>query len=112
MRRIIISCVCVMVLQTLLLGGETEIEVLQGKVHGRTPQTEMVISAGQKGLVREGQEPIIAVNDPLVQQAIQMYDWIEEERKSGKPVENASVLVIALDDEQVVRFAILVEYIN
>ena len=91
MRCIIISCLFITILPVMLLSDETEIEVLQGKVRGRTPQTEMMISAGQKGLIKEGQEPIIAVNDPLVQQAIHMYRWIEEERKSGHSVEDATI---------------------
>jgi hypothetical protein len=96
----------------MLFGGETEVEVLQGKVRGRTPQTEMVISAGQKGLVRDGQNPIVAVKDPLVQEAIQMYRWIEEEKAAGNPVKNATIFVAALDEEQAVRSAILVAYSN
>ena len=110
MRRIIISCLFVTALSTMLFGGETEIEVIQGKVRGRTPQTEMVISAGQKGLVKEGQKPIVAVNDPLVQETVQLYRWVEEERKSGRSIENASIWAAALDEEQVLRTANLVEY--
>lgn len=110
MRRVIISCLLITVLQTVLKGGETEVEVLQGKVKGRTPQTEMVISAGQKGLLREGQKPIVAVNDPLVQETIQLYRWVEEEREFGKSVENASIWVAAIDEEQALRTANLVEY--
>ena len=112
MRRIMISCLSIAVLQTTLLGGETEVEVLQGKVRGRTPQTEMMISAGQKGLLKEGQEPIVAVNDPLVQEAIQMYRWVEEERKSGGFVGNTSIWVDALDEERAGRGAFLGEYTN
>lgn len=112
MRRVIVSCLIITIISTPLWGDETEIEVLQGKVRGRTGQTEMMISAGQKGLVREGQEPIVAVNEPLVQQAIQMYHWIEEERHSGKSMQDATVFVGALDDDQVVRLAALVESTN
>jgi len=112
MRRIIISCLFITVLQTIVLGGETEVEVLQGKVRGRTAQTVVTISAGQKGLVREGQKPIIAVNDPLVLKAIELYRWVEQERQAGHAVEEAEILVAAIDDEQVMRCASITEKIN
>ena len=112
MRLVIISCLLITVLQTVLMGGETEVEVLQGEVRGRTSQTEMIISAGKKVLLREGNEPIIAVNDPLVLKAIELYRWVEQERQAGHAVEDATILVAAIDDEQAVRFAILEEKIN
>jgi hypothetical protein len=112
MRRIIITCLLITVLQTVLIGGETEVEVLQGKVRGRTSQTEMIISAGKKVLLREGHQPIIAVNDPLVLKAIELYRWVEQERQAGHAVEDATILVAAIDDEQAVRFGILEEKIN
>jgi hypothetical protein len=99
-------------LETALLGGETEVEVLKGKVRGRTSQTELIISAGKEVLLREGHEPIIAVNDPLVLKAIELYRWVEQEKQAGHAVEDATILVAAIDDEQVVRFAILEEKIN
>ena len=112
MRCIIITCLIIIILPSALQGDETEIEVLQGKVRGRTPQTEMMISAGQKGLIKEGQEPIIAVNDPLVHKAIELYRWVEQERQAGHAVEETEIMVAALDDEQVMRVASLNEKIN
>jgi len=112
MRRIIISYLLITVLQTVLMGGETEVEVLQGKVMGRTSQTEMIISAGKKVLLREGHEPIIAVNDPLVLKAIELYRWVEQERQAGHAVEEAKIMVAAIDDEQALRTATLIERIN
>lgn len=112
MRSKICRCFFIVILSTSLWAGETEVEVLQGKVRGQTAQTGMVISAGQKGVIKEGQEPIIAVNDPLVQKAVELYRWVEEERQAGHAVDDASILVAAIDDEQVMRVASLQEKIN
>ncbi|MFC1763989.1 hypothetical protein ACFL6U_18180 [Planctomycetota bacterium] len=112
MYRILITCLLILILPTMLWAGETEIEVLQGTVHGHTQQTEMTIAAGKKVLLREGHEPIVAVNDPLVEKAIELYRWVEQERQAGYAEAEAEIVVFAIDDEQVMRSASITERIN
>jgi hypothetical protein len=64
-----------------LAESKTEVVVQRGTVKTQTEQGERVVNAGQKSVLAEGQKPLVAVNDPLVQEVIQMYRWVEETRR-------------------------------
>ena len=84
--------------------SKTEVVVQRGTVKTQTNQGERVVNAGQKSILTEGQKPLVAVNDPLVQDVIQMYRWAREEQLAGlHPVELVQIAVHALDEENLWR---------
>jgi hypothetical protein len=96
-----------------LAESKTEVVVQRGTVKTQTEQGERVVNAGQKSVLAEGQKPLVAVNDPLVQEVIQMYRWVEEEKRAGlRPVETVHVAVQSLDEFNLWRYSSLNEWTN
>lgn len=93
--------------------SKTEVVVKRGEVKTQTAQGERIVNAGQKGILSEGQKPLVAVNDPLVEQVIQMYRWAREEQLSGlHPVELIQIGVHGLDEANLWRSSGLTEWVN
>lgn len=107
------SMLFVLLLQFVCLAAETEVQVLKGTVRAVTPTEQVDISVGQKGVLGEGQKSIVTVNDPLVQQVIEMYRWVQEEQQAGlHPIDAVHVAVQSLDEEDVWQYAALAEWTN
>ena len=100
-------------LQAVGWTAETEVQVLKGKVRAKTPDQQVDIAVGQKGVLAEGQKPLVMVNDPIVQQVIEMYRWAEAEKKAGlNPIESVYIAVQSLDQEDVWQYSALSEWTN
>jgi hypothetical protein len=114
MCRMIKSTIALLfLLQVVCWSAETEVQVLKGKVRAKTPDQQVDISVGQKGILAEGQKPLVMVNDPIVQQVIEMYRWAQEEKKAGlNPIESINVAVQSLDEENVWQYSALLEWTN
>jgi hypothetical protein len=105
--------VLLFLLQVVCFSAETEVQVLKGKVRAKTPDQQVDISVGQKGVLAEGQKLLVTVNDPIVQQVIEMYRWAEEEKKAGlTPIESVYIAVQSLDQEDVWQYSALMEWPN
>jgi hypothetical protein len=107
-------CTLILSLGAIALAeSKTEVVVQRGTVKTQTAQGERVVNAGQKSVLAEGQKPLVAVNDPLVQEVIQMYRWVEEEKRAGlRPVETVHVAVQSLDESNLWRYSSLNEWTN
>jgi len=111
----IIVCICVLVLVMLYTGafGETEITVSKGKVLAQTSVGDVTIDAGKKATLSSGQNPVVTVDDPMVDDLIEIYKWIEEEKEAKREhIYVTSIQVKSIESELFLRDAYLAEMPN
>jgi len=100
-------------LGTFALGQQTEVVVKRGQVKAQTEKGTVTVDAGRKAVLRPGQRPFVAVDDPMVDDLIQMYKWIEEERTAKRvPIDFASIQIANIETEQRWKGASLAEIPN
>jgi hypothetical protein len=73
---------------------------------------DITISAGKKVLIKEEHEPIVAVDDPLVDDALELYKFVEAERAHGELKIDSVFVVVGKADEEGVVAAIYWEVPN
>ena len=83
-RSIILCALVLLATPALLFAQKTEVTVRQGKVRAETDRAEVVnIEAGQKAVLKKGINPLVTVDSPLVQDALELYKLVEEEKKNS-----------------------------
>lgn len=81
--KIIIFCTLFALLQTVVLGQKTEVKVNEGLVKVQTDTGERLVHPGQIASLRQGKNPDIKIDDPLVDDAIALYEAAKKERADG-----------------------------
>ena len=109
-----ICAVVLLVIQTVAFGQKTEIRVRQGKVIAETTNARQVeIDAGRKAILARDKNPVVTVNDPLVDDVMEIYKWVEAEKQAGRErIEGSGVQVYRTDDERSIKCAWLSEGTN
>jgi len=91
----------------------TEVKVLQGKVLAQTDKGTVTVAPGQKAVLSQEDRPVVVVSDPLVEEVIRMYPWVQAEKQAARTrIDSTSIRVISVDDEKTVRAAALIELPN
>jgi hypothetical protein len=97
----------------MVSGQETQVKVLKGKVKAQTDTAVVMVAAGQKGVLSQDKSPVVAVDDPMVDDLIKMYPWIEEEKKAGKiKIDYSAITISSVESEQILAGAHLAEMPN
>lgn len=91
---------------------KTEVTVLQGKVRAAATAGAVLVEPGQKAVLTTQASPTVRVDDPLVQDLLAMYPWIEAERKAERMRIFAASIQIYRLDKGTGRHAVLVEMPN
>lgn len=85
---------------------------MRGKVKAEAPAGTVTIESGRKAVLTTQASPLVAVDDPLVQDLLAMYPWVEAERKAGRiRILATSIQVYQLENDGV-RQAVLMEVPN
>ncbi len=113
MKKSIILCAAILAAPALLLAQKTEVSVKKGKVIAETKTTSVAVEAGRKAVLAPGRNPIVGVDDPLVDDLMEIYKWIEAEKQAARqPFDSTWAVVIRIDDENRCTGALLSEVPN
>lgn len=99
--KTVISCAAfLLAAQTLLLAQKTEVSVKKGKVVAETKTASVAVEAGRKAILSPDKNPTVTVDDPLVDDVMEIYKWVEAEKQASRQrIDSTSVIVIRIDDE-------------
>jgi hypothetical protein len=114
MKESIILCAAILAAApALLLAQKTEVSVKKGKVIAETKTTSVAVEAGRKAVLSPDRNPIVGVDDPLVDDVMEMHKWIEAEKQAARqPFDSTWAVVIRIDDENRCTGALLSEVPN
>jgi hypothetical protein len=86
-------------LAALAFGDTTQVTVEKGAVKAETVSGTVTLVPGQKGILKEGAAPEVAVDNVLVADVMRLKKWLDEERQKSRPSsqDNATVQSIELD---------------
>jgi hypothetical protein len=112
--KIVISCAAILLAAPALLAAQkTEVSVRKGKVVAETPTTSVAVEAGRKAVLSPGKNPAVRVDEPLVDDVMEIYKWIEAEKQASRqPFDSTWAVVIRIDDENRCTGALLSEVPN
>lgn len=110
----LIPCAIVLLLtQALVLGQKTEVSVRKGKVIAETPTTSVAVGAGRKAILTPDKNLNITVDDPMVDDVMEIYKWVEEEKRAQKDrIDATAVLNVRMENEHLFTFAYSAETPN
>lgn len=112
-KTVIYCAVTLLTTPALLLAQRTEISVKKGKVIAETPTTSVAVEAGRKAVLSPDKNPTVGVDDPLVDDVMEIYKWVEAEKQASRQqIDSTNVLVIRVDDENRSTIASLNEVPN
>lgn len=93
----------IFVAAALAHAGETEVSVMKGKVIAQSNKGSVEVEAGQRGIMQEGRAPVAIADNVFVKNLIEMANWVQAERMSGKePFEGSTIHIARVDDEKTV----------
>lgn len=105
-------CFCLF-MPTRAQAQKTEVSVHRGKVRAATPIARADINAGRKALISPDGKPVITVSEPLVDDVIKLYRWVQEEKKAQRQrIDTFNITVQRVDDEETTVIAGLTEWKN
>lgn len=107
------TLVLFLLVQTVAFGQKTEVNVRRGLVKAQTAAGTAVVDAGRRVVLIQGDNPIVTVDDPMVDDLIKMYNWIEKEKEaSTEQIDVSSIQIKRIDSEELLTTAVLVEMPN
>ena len=108
-----LCAVILLAAQTVVLAQKTEVSVKKGKVIAETGTSSVAVDAGRKATLIPGKNPIVAVDDPLVNDLLEIYKWVEAEKHAQRvKIDTASIHVVKIEDEHLFTGAYLLETPN
>jgi hypothetical protein len=112
-KSLILCAAILLAAPALLFAQKTEVSVKRGKVIAETPTTSVAVEAGRKAVLSPDKNPIVSVDDPLVDNVMEIYKWVEAEKQAARRrIDSTNVLVIRIDDENRSTIASLNEVPN
>jgi hypothetical protein len=112
-RSTILCAVVLIVFQTITYAQKTEVRVQKGKVVAETPTASVNIEAGRKAILSPDKNPTVTVNDPLVDDVMEIYKWVEAEKQAQRErIDSSGIQVYRIDDERSIKCAWLTEGTN
>jgi hypothetical protein len=112
-KSTILCAIAILVFQLIALAQKTEVSVRKGKVVAETPTASVNIEAGRKAILSPDKNPTVTVNDPLVDDVMEIYKWVEAEKQAQRErIDGSGIQVYRIDDEQSIKCAWLFEGTN
>ncbi|MHC4582724.1 MAG: hypothetical protein ACYS14_14805, partial [Planctomycetota bacterium] len=102
-RLLILCAVSVVAVQTVTFARKTEVAVRKGEVLAETAAASVAIGAGRKAVLETDRKPKVSVDNPLVDDALELYKLIEAEKEnSDLKIDSAFILVGKADKDEIV----------
>ena len=112
-KSVILCAIVLLMGQTIASAQKTEVSVKKGTVVAETASGTVAIDAGRKAVLAPDRNPVVAVDDPMVDDVMEISKWIEAERQAQtERIEGSSVQILRIDDEKSIRCAWLSEGTN
>jgi hypothetical protein len=110
---IIVCALGLLMAHTITLGQKTEVSVQKGKVIAETATQSVAVEAGRKAILAADKNISISVDDPLVDDLLQIYKWVEAEKQAQREqIDSTSIQIIKVESESRFTLAYLVEMPN
>jgi len=107
---------CAVVLLTVPIMGfaqKTEVSVKKGKVIAETEKTSVAVEAGRKAVLLPDRNPVVAVDDPMVDDVMEIYKWVEAEKQAQRAeIKSSGIQILRIDEERLIKCAWLTEGTN
>jgi len=111
--KIIFLCAAFLVTQAVTYGQKTEIAVQKGKVIAHSAMGEVTVDAGKKAILTQDENPSVTVDDPMVDDVMQIYKWVEAEREANEiKIDFSSIQIKKIVNEHLLIIAGLGEMPN
>ncbi|MCP4258664.1 MAG: hypothetical protein GY774_14355 [Planctomycetes bacterium] len=102
-KLIILCAVFLLGARTLLMAQKTEVIVQKGTVRAKTATASVTVDAGRKTVLAPDEKPTVTVDDPLVDDALQLYKLIQAERESSDlKIDTVFILVGKANKEEII----------
>ncbi len=112
-KSAILCAVVFLTASIITFAQKTEVSVKKGKVIAETKKTSVAVEAGRKAVLLPDRNPVVAVDDPIVDDVMEINKWIEAERQAQiERIEGSSVQILRIDDEKSIMCAWLSEGTN
>ena len=106
----ILCAVFLLVFQSIALGQKTEVRVRKGKVIAETSAASIDVEAGRKAILLPNKNPSVTVDNPLVDDVMEIYKWVEAEKQAQREtIEGSGIQILQIDDERLIKLASLSE---
>ncbi|MHC4168614.1 MAG: hypothetical protein ACYSWQ_16810, partial [Planctomycetota bacterium] len=102
-RSLILCAVAVTAMQTMTFAKKTEVAVRKGEVRAetKTGASSVDVGAGRKVVLAPGQKPAVSVDDPLVDDALELYKLVEAEKAHGElRIDSVLIMVARVDEDE------------
>ena len=70
--KLIFLCTVLLMTQAVAFGQKTQVSVQEGKVKAQTESGEVIVDAGKKVILTSDKEPVVIVDDPLVEETMEI----------------------------------------
>lgn len=95
------------------LAQRTEVRVQKGKVVAQTADATVPIEAGRRAVITPGSGVVMTVDDPMVDDLIQIYEWVQQEKQAQRErIDSASIQMVRIESESRFTLAYLREVPN
>jgi len=110
------AILCAVVLLTasiITFAQKTEVSVKKGKVIAATETTSVAIEAGRKAVLAPDRNPIVNVDDLMVDDLLEIYKWVEAEKQAQREqIDSTNILIYRVENERLFKLAALQERPN
>jgi hypothetical protein len=112
-KSTILCAVFLLVFQSILFAQKTEVRVRKGEVIAKTRTASINVEAGRKAILSPDKNPSVAVDDPLVDDVMEIYKWVEAEKQAQRErIDGSGIQILQIDDERLIKLAWLSEGTN
>ena len=112
-KFIILCTILLLVIQTSTSAQKTEVRVRKGKVVAETQAASIDVEAGRKAILSPDKNPIVAVDNPLVDDVMEIHKWVEAEKQAQRQIiKGSGIQILQIDDERLIKVAWLSEGIH
>lgn len=93
---------------TLLAAQTTVISVKEGKVLAETENAQVAVEVGRKAILTPDKNPKVTMDDPLVDDVMEIYRWIEAEKQAKKNrIQTSNISIFKINGEKSFKCAAL-----
>ncbi|MFC1761817.1 LamG domain-containing protein [Planctomycetota bacterium] len=107
-------CLCTFLwIPTITVAQKTEVRVHRGTVRAKTNIKQVNIEAGRKAIILPDGQPAVTVSDPLVDDVMELYKWVEEEKQAQRQrIDTFNITVMRIEDDEAATGASFAEFEN
>jgi len=112
-KTVILCAAVLLTVPIITFAQKTEVSVKKGKVIAATEMTSVAIEAGRKAVLAPDKNPVVAVDDPMVDDLIEIYKWVEAEKQAAREkIDYTSIQIHRIESETLLKGANLFEMPN